>query len=169
MTRGIIGFAAVFALVLGASAVISAQTDLSSGLLDTIRSRCSNSQFALQQIEKRDAVSRINRGRAYDQMLRQVSALNSRFAYNKVSSPDLIQITTDLQQGVDAFRASYDRYDTDIADALKVNCKDKPADYYNVILKARTDRTAVGGQVSGINDLMKQYRDAILRYREATQ
>jgi LPS O-antigen subunit length determinant protein (WzzB/FepE family) len=169
MIRGIVGFAAVFAAVLGASAVVSAQTDLSSELLDTIRSRCSNSQFALQQIEKRDAVSRINRGRAYDQMLRQVSAMNSRFAYNKVSSPDLIQITTSLQQGVDTFRAGYDRYDTDISDALKVNCKDKPADYYSVIVKARADRTAVGDQVNGINDLMKQYRDVVLRYKETAQ
>lgn len=161
------GFVAVFVLVFSAAGVVIAQSDsLSDEMLDTIRARCSNSQFALQQIEKRDAVSRINRGRAYDQMLRQLSAFNSRFAYNKISSPDLIQYTTELQDAVDAFRSSYDRYDTDIANALKVNCKEKPGEYYAIILKSREDRNTVGAQVSKIEELTGKYREAILKYDE---
>lgn len=163
-----IGFAAVFMMVFAVTAATSAQSmGLSDDMLTIIRTRCSNSQFALQQIEKRDAVSRINRGRAYDQMLRQTSALNSRFAYNKISSPDLLQITTDLQVAVDAFRANYDRYDSDITDALKVNCKEKPAEYYDIIVRARNDRNAVGEQADKIAQLMTNYRDALLRYKEA--
>lgn len=168
ITRGIIGLGASFVLALGAGSAVLAQTDLSNDMLNAIRSRCSSSQFAVRQIEKRDAVSRINRGRDYDQTLRQVSAMNSRFAYNKVNAPDLIQITTDLQQAVDAFRSNYDRYDTDLTNALQINCKDKPADYYNMIEKARSDRAAVGDQVNHIVDLMKQYRDA-LNYRGGAQ
>lgn len=157
-------------LSLGCEAVASAQSDdLTADKLDLIKSQCSNSQFALQQIEKRDAVSRINRGRAYDQMLRQTSALNSRFAYNKISSPDLIQITSDLQNGVDTFRANYDRYDTDVSDALAIDCKQKPADYYNTILKARDDRNAVGDEVNKINDLIGQYRAAVVNYQNGMQ
>ncbi len=159
----------IFVAALGSGAVVSAQSDLNADMLDTIRSRCSNSQFALQQIEKRDAVSRINRGRAYDQMLRQVSALNSRFAYNKVNSSDLIDLTTQLQSAVDGFRASYDRYDTDISDAMKIDCKVKPADYYAVIIKARDDRNIVGDQVNKIVDLLNQYRSAITKYRETAE
>jgi hypothetical protein len=167
LRRITLGFVAVFMLVFSAAGVVVAQSEpLSDEMLDTIRGRCSNSQFALQQIEKRDAVSRINRGRAYDQMLRQLSAFNSRFAYNKISSPDLIQYTTDLQDAINAFRNSYDRYDTDIANALKVNCKEKPSEYYAVILKAREDRNTVGAQVNKIQELMGKYREAILRYEE---
>jgi hypothetical protein len=170
ITRVLTLLAGVFVVAFSASVAASAQSaDITSDKLDLIKSRCTNSQFALQQIEKRDAVSRINRGRAYDQMLRQVSAFNSRFAYNKISSPDLIDITAQLQDAVDAFRSSYDRYDTDITDALKIDCKQKPADYYNVILKARDDRSAVGNQVTKIVDLMGQYRSAIEKYRETAQ
>jgi hypothetical protein len=169
IVRGFGLLASVFVLALSSGAVVRAQTDLSEDMLDTIRARCSNSQFALQQIEKRDAVSRINRGRAYDQILRQVSAFNSRFTYNKTNTPDLIDLTTQLQSAVDAFRTSYDRYDTDISEAMKVDCKLKPADYYGVILKARDDRNTVGEQVTKIVDLMNQYRDAIIRYRETAQ
>lgn len=162
--------AGIFVLVLAFNAAANAQSaGLAADKLNLIKSQCSNSQFALQQIEKRDAVSRINRGRAYDQMLRQTSAFNSRFAYNKISSPDLIQFTSDLQSAVDAFRADYDHYDTDVSDALKVDCKQKPSDYYNVILKARDDRSAVGGEVNQISDLIAQYRAAIVNYQEALQ
>ena len=169
--NGILILAVVFVASLAANAVASAQSDgdMTGDKLDVIKSRCTNSQFALQQIEKRDAVSRINRGRAYDQMLRQVSAFNSRFAYNKISSPDLIQMTSDLQSAVDTFRANYDRYDTDLSDALKIDCKQKPADYYSMILKARDDRTAVGEEVNKIVDLIAQYRSAILSYQDKVQ
>lgn len=169
--NGIVILASIFAVSLGASVAVSAQSasDITSDKLDLIKNRCSSSQLALQQIEKRDAVSRINRGRAYDQMLRQVSALNSRFTYNKVSTPDLIQITSDLQSAVDTFRASYDKYDTDISDALKIDCKQKPADYYNTILKARDDRSSVGNKVNTITDLITQYRSAIVSYQDKTE
>lgn len=170
-THGIVILASVFVVAFGATAVVRAQSDadMTPDKLELIKSRCSSSQFALQQIEKRDAVSRINRGRAYDQVLRQVSAFNSRFAYNKISSPDLIQITSDLQSAVDTFRADFDKYDTDLSDAMKVDCKQKPADYYAMILKARDDRSAVGDQVATVTTLIAQYRAAIVNYQDKVQ
>jgi hypothetical protein len=169
--NGIVILASLFVVSLGASAAVNAQSDsdMTNDKLELVKTRCSSSQFALQQIEKRDAVSRINRGRAYDQMLRQVSSFNSRFTYNKISAPDLVQLTSDLQTAVDTFRANYDKYDTDISDALKIDCKQKPADYYNVILKARDDRAAVGDEVNKIIDLMTQYRTAIVTYQDKVQ
>lgn len=163
-----VGLTAVFVVVFGVQAAVTAQAsvNLSDDKLEAIRTRCSSSQFALQQIEKRDAVSRINRGRDYDQMLRQISAFNSRFAYNKVNMPDLVQITSDLQNAVDEFRSSYDAYDNDIASALKVNCKQDPSQYYGFIVQARTDRAAIGEKVRSINDLMAKYRAAIVTYQE---
>lgn len=168
--RILVGLIAVFTLGFVSLSSVKAQAPtLSDEMIDTIRARCSNSQFALQQIEKRDAVSRINRGRAYDQMLRQLSAFNSRFAYNKINSPELIQITTELQKAVDDFRTSYDRYDTDIANALKINCKERPADYYAIILKAREDRRTVGSYVDKISQLIDQYRGVVLKYGETIE
>lgn len=163
------GSAAFMLAVFSMQATAFAQADagLTQDKLNLITQHCSSSQFALQQIEKRDAVSRINRGRDYDQMLRQISALNSRFAYNKISAPDLVQLTSKIQDGVDKFRNSYDAYDTDVTSALNTDCKAKPADYYNFIVKARDDRNAVGDQVKAINDLMTQYRAAVITYRDS--
>ncbi|SRR6266550_1178985 len=169
--RILCSLAALVVAVFGLGAVAFAQSadDLTPEKLDVIRMRCSSSQFALRQIEKRDAVSRINRGRAYDQTLRQLSAFNSRFVYNKISAPDLAQITSDIQTNVDKFRSSYDHYDSDITEALKTNCKDKPSDYYQLVVKARADRAIVGQQVTAINDLLGQYRAALLKYKDTVQ
>ncbi len=169
ITRVLVGLVALMVAVFSMGAIAWAEPDaeLTPEKIDLIRQRCSSLQFALQQIEKRDAVSRINRGRDYDQMLRQVSALNSRFAYNKLSVPDLIQLTNDLQSAVDRFRADYDKYDTDLSDAAKIDCKTKPIDYYTIIQRARDDRTMVGDQVKVVNDLMGQYRAAVVNYRSA--
>lgn len=164
----LVGLVAVFATSFGVQVAGFAQASVSLGddKLETIRTRCSNSQFALQQIEKRDAVSRINRGRDYDQMLRQISAFNSRFAYNKINMPDLVQTSSDLQNAVNDFRASYDTYDNDIASALKVNCKQDPSQYYGYIVQARTDRAVIGEKVKLINELTAKYRAAIVAYQE---
>jgi len=168
VSRILVGLAAIFVVAFGVQAAVFAQASvtISDDKLETIRTRCSNSQFALQQIEKRDAVSRINRGRDYDQMMRQISAFNSRFAYNKINMPDLVQISSDLQSAVDEFRSSYDTYDNDIASALKVNCKQDPSQYYGYIVQARTDRAVIGEKVQSINDLIAKYRAAIVTYQE---
>jgi hypothetical protein len=159
------GFAIAAVAALGMVRVVTAQSsDITQEKLDTIQQRCSSSQLAVQQIEKLGAVSRINRGRAYDQMLRQVSAFNSRLAYNNVSSPELIDLTGQLQTAVNKFRDAFNQYDTDLSDSLKVNCKDKPADYYNMIVRAREDRSVVGEQVKAIVGLTSQYREALVKY-----
>ncbi len=170
VNRILIGLAVLAVGLFGASAVF-AQTgaDISPEKLSVIVQHCSSSQFALQQIEKRDAVSRINRGRDYDQMLRQVSAMNSRFAYNKISAPDMLQITSDMQSHIDKFRANYDKYDTDLTNAAAIDCKSKPADYYDVVTHARDDRNAVGDEVQTINDLTNQYRSALVKYKDTVQ
>ena len=166
---GIGVLAGVFAMAFGLSLAVSAQSDITADRLEIIKSRCTNSQFALQQIQKRDAVSRINRGRSYDQLLRQVSAFNGRFAYNRINAPDLVQITADIQSAVDIFRANYDRYDTDLSDAQKIDCKQKPADYYITILRSRDDRKTVGDQVTRIAELMARYRATIVNYEGTVQ
>lgn len=174
MTKGftvrlLLGLIATCVAVFGVNAAVLAEDDIPQDKLNAIQQRCTSSQFILQQIEKRDAVSRINRGRAYDQMLRQISALNSRFAYNKISSPDLIQLTAQLQAAVDKFRANYDRYDSDLTDAMRIDCKAKPVEYYNMINQARNDRSSVGDEVKAVGGLMTEYREAVLKYKDTLQ
>lgn len=160
--------AVLAALILFAPPVVLAQemSDLSAERLNEIREGCSSAKVGLQQLQKRDAVSRINRGRAYDQMMTQISALNSRLAYNNVSQPELITISKELQTHVDAFRAISDKdYLEHLSNASKADCRAKPAEFYAQIVKAREDRDKVAGEVEKIDQLISRYRDELARYQ----
>lgn len=142
-------------------AIVQAQSALGDEKKALITASCTSAQLNLQQLQKRDAVSRINRGRAYDQMLQQIKAFQSRLAYNKMSAPDINAHAASMQSQVDQFRAAYIRYDEAVSGAIKINCKEKPGDFYAFIEKAREDRSTLGAKVGDIDTLMGNYRDAV--------
>lgn len=139
--------------------------DLSADKKSIIEQNCTSSQFILDQLRKRDAVARINRGRLYDQLAHQISALNSRFANNKISTPDLAPPTSDLQSGIDRFRAAYDHYYDDVINAINVDCKSKPVDFYQFVINARADRVNIATEISKIDEQLTKYRDALVHYQ----
>lgn len=159
---------AVLALILCAPTVVMAQeaSNLSEERLNEIREGCNSAKVGLQQLQKRDAVSRINRGRAYDQVMTQISAFNSRLAYNNVSLPGLINISKELQAHVDAFRSISDKdYLEHLSSASKADCRAKPAEFYALIVKARGDRDKVAEEVVKIDNLISRYREELVRYQ----
>ncbi len=134
--------------------------------LEAIRSRCSSAQISIQQLQKRDAVSRINRGRAYDQLMNQIAAFNSRLAYNNINISELITISKELKTHVDQFRTISDQmYLEHLGNAIKLDCKNKPTEFYALIVKAREDRDRVVGEVDKIDQLMALYRERLMIYR----
>lgn len=138
---------------------------LNNAQIDTIKQNCTSAQLTLEQLQKRDAVSRINRGRAYDQMLRQISAFNSRLAYNKINLSQFVQLASDLQTHVDHFRTNYSTYDETLSNATKINCKDKPTDFYDLVVKTRNQRASIGSEISELEQLGNSYRDALIQYQ----
>lgn len=139
--------------------------NLSDMQLQTIRQNCTSAQLTLQQLQRRDAVSRINRGRSYDQMLRQVSAFSSRLAYNNVSLSQMTQLAGDLQVTVDRFRAAYTQYDASLSSTIKIDCKNKASEFYELIGKTSNARAAVASEVSHIEVLNARYRDGLVAYQ----
>lgn len=146
-------------------AVLAETTSLSQNQLDSIRLNCKNAQLTMQQLQKNDAVARINRGRAYDLMLNQISAFNSRLAYNKIVQPQFVQLASDLQNQIDTFRTAYNTYDGSLSDAIRVDCKGKPTDFYDLIVTTRQQRMNMGSIVSQIEQLSASYRDELVKYQ----
>ena len=155
-----------FVGILGVPLMAAAESMmLPQAQIDVIRQNCTTAQQTLSQLEKRDAVARINRGRAYDVMVQQVSAFNSRLAYNKVSLPQMVQLTNDLQSHIDHFRNEYTAYDNTLTSAIRINCKDKPSDFYTFVTQARDQRAAVGEEVTQLERLSAQYRTELVNYQ----
>lgn len=156
-------------LFLPGAVMAETTAEITADKLDIIQQNCAISQTILQQLVKSDAVTRINRGRSYDQLLHQISALNSRFSTNKVQVPNLTDRTSDIQNGINSFRSNYDKYSDDISSAVKVDCKNKPADFYQLVQKARGDRAAIGSDIDYINQQLDKYRMALVNYQADLQ
>ncbi len=139
---------------------------ISEEKLESIRQHCSNSKIVVQKLQKQNAVSRINRGRAYDQLLKQVEAFNNRLTYNKIDASSFSALASQLKSEVDVFRASYTIYDESLTSAIKIDCRQQPAEFYDYIVKSRTDRSAVGAEVKKIDELIRQYRQVVVDYQK---
>jgi hypothetical protein len=167
MKRLILGSLAIIVGVVSvAASSLSAQSNnLFGQQLQQVRQNCTGTQLILRQLQKRDAVSRINRGRAYDQLLRQLSALESRLTYNNISLPQLVQTHVDLQGHVELFRTAYIAYDERLGEAIKIDCKQQPNEFYQSIIEARSARDQVGTQVTRLEQSALLYRQELIGYQ----
>jgi len=88
-------------------------------------------------------------------------------SYNKVSAPQFQQLASQLQTAVSQFRGDYTTYDGQLSNAIGANCKNKPQDFYTLIVEARSARTKLSDEVTVIASLMSQYRDAMVQYQNS--
>lgn len=166
MLRRTLITAMLVVLVLPTMASAQAQV-LTPEKTDVIIANCSVAQHFLTQQQKRDAVARINYGRAYEGVSRQIGALNSRLAYNKVDAIDAVQGASDFRAAFDRFKASYNRYDDLLHDALRTDCQAKPVEFYNLLERARQERVTVDSDTAEISQILVNYRETLVRQQQA--
>lgn len=133
--------------------------------IEALGSTCSTVQVKLQKLQRSDAVSRINHGRDYDQLLNQVAAFNSRLVYNKISLLQFGQIASDMQATVEQFRSAYNTYYASLEAAINSRCRDDPAEFYNQTVKAREQRVVVHATIGVLEAMIAKYRDEVQQYR----
>ncbi|HWZ65215.1 MAG TPA: hypothetical protein VNX65_00275 [Patescibacteria group bacterium] len=169
--RNILIVLSAFLVALSAQGTVLADKNinLTQDKQNITRQNCISSQMIILGLQKRDEVSRINRGRAYDQLSRQIVAFNSRFVASKISAPDLVSLADDLQTDLDHFRSDYDRYYDDLSNAIKIDCKNKPVDFYQLVIKSKDDRATVGADIVLLDELLGKYRIACLHYQSVLQ
>lgn len=162
-----VGLLAGFACLVFVPSVLYAQdvTSLSSSQLEEVKSNCVATQNILSKLQKRDAVSRINRGRAYDLLVRQIIAFDDRLSYNKIDLPKVQQLGSDYQTGVDRFRELYYTYDNFLTEAIKADCKSTPQEFYGIIQSVRSARNSVGAQVTKLGEIAASYRAEVVKYQ----
>lgn len=124
-----------------------------------VRDNCLVAQSTLSQIEKADAVARINRGHDYNEVLSLMFAMNARLAANQIVAPELTAITAEFSQGFDNFRSHYDVYDDTMSSAINVKCTAQPVEFYAQLERARTARAVLRVDVDNLNSNVKNYYD----------
>jgi hypothetical protein len=136
----------------------------------TIAANCQQAQSTLRQIQKTDAVARINRGRAYSDILNDLLfTMNARLANNRLPTPHLSEITSEFQARLTNFRGNYDHYDDSLNAASGHNCVDNPAEFYEKLEKARTDRATVASDIERLDQLTRDYQTELANVTAGVQ
>lgn len=156
--RRFVIFIALLATVLLPALAVHAQVSQET----LVSERCSSIKIALDQQRRRDLVTRVNRGRAYQSLIDQLQALTNRVRNNQMSTQPFEQQQTILKQEFDAFRAAYSAYDDSLRTLVNTDCTAKPADFLAQLAQARQFRAQVGNHEKIIADTLTRYREIIV-------
>jgi cytochrome c peroxidase len=116
-----------------------------------IVANCGIAQSVLNQIEKADTGSRINRGHDYNELLDLMFAMNARLSANKIAAPALTNLASQFEQNLATFRTNYDNYSDALSNVIGVKCASKPLDFYSKLETARTARALLKQNVATLS------------------
>ncbi|MDR1196741.1 MAG: hypothetical protein LBL08_00480 [Candidatus Nomurabacteria bacterium] len=136
--------------------------DLSDAKKEAVVANCATSQSTLQRISHGDTSTRISRGRNYDQIMKLFYAMNVRVASNNITEPKLTDITKRFEDKLASFRSQYNSYNGDLKKTVETDCKAKPNDFYENLLRSRIRRETVSETIHELDELIDEYKAATL-------
>lgn len=145
---------------------VSAQQSLQADQIEKVRQACQRQQVNLRNLQKRDTVLRINRGRLYDVTLRQTGAFVARLQANKVEAPKLIELDASMRQTFLRFKTDYDTYGNYLGKAIEVDCQATPTEFYGYIDAAASARVVIGQDVATFKSQLNEYIGAMAALRD---
>lgn len=149
-------------LILAPMAPVNAQTELQEAL---ITERCSIIKQTLDKQRRRDLVSRINRGREYQNLIDQQQALTDRIRNNGMDQTGFEQRLNELKAAFDVFRSDYTLYDDAFSSLLNVDCKKDPGNFLSALINVRQLRQKVGEKTQKIAEILALQRELIVNLR----
>ncbi len=152
-------------LLVGPAVPALAQADYEA----QVRANCQSLLSSLDELQRRDLVARINRGRSYQETLDQMQALDTRIRNNNLDASRFDVLHTRVNTTVEAFRTAYFHYDDLMNSLQSINCNDKPGDFANSLNQVRAARQAVGEDVTNIETALADYRAQVASLRDDLQ
>ncbi|UTX51428.1 hypothetical protein KI440_00480 [Candidatus Saccharibacteria bacterium TM7i] len=149
-------------VVLGTSSVHAASPELSSEQRQHIRSECTQIKGSLSQLHASDALLRVNRGQVYESMTSKLmTPFNTRLSTSGLDNKAMTTHTLQYQSALVAFRNDYILYEQKTSEALRIDCGQEPARFYQAILDARDLRSTVHDDVQKLHRIINDYGDAV--------
>lgn len=141
---------------------VNAQSEpLDDERIERIRQNCIVAQGSMQRILRSDVATRINRANAYESLLAQMAALNSRAALNQYSVPELAEQTRDIADTFILFKEEYQSYEIRLQAAIDLNCEEQPVTFYDAVVVAREARDKLSDRINIIEKDLDEYQLAI--------
>ncbi len=130
-------------------------------VVDNLRTRCDDIQSSLRRLHTSDALLRVNVGQTYNTLsARLMARLNSRLALNRIDSRELVDISGKFDQLRGDFASDYNTYESSFSALLKIDCKQKPVEFYAKLLSTRDARLKLAETVKQMNGSISDYRVA---------
>jgi hypothetical protein len=149
-------------LAILASPVVSAEAaPLTDRQIDVIRANCLSAQSTILQLQRSEAATRVNRGRAYESVSKLMAALNSRVALKKLNAPGLTSSTAEMEKRFSSFKDDYSAYEDSLNTIVKLPCGEQPVTFYDTLTNARDLRARVAADIDGINEMLDNYQNSI--------
>lgn len=151
---------ALFMAVSGAP-LASAETIMSDAHVEKIRTNCLTAQNTLNRLHAADALLRVNRGQVYESIsVKLMASMNSRIALNRLDGRDMVAVAANYEQELVNFRSSYQNYEQNMSQLLKLDCAKQPVTFYDQVAVARKQRGLVHDHVLKLHQYIAEYKAA---------
>lgn len=142
--------------------------ELSEQKLQSINTRCIQIKTSLTQLHTTDALLRVNRGQAYTSISSGLMAkLNSRIALNRLDGAELVRITTQYETHYENFRFAYQDYSDAFEELRKIDCREKPREFYEKLVDVRETRLLVNETTKRLTADISTYGTAFGEFKKS--
>lgn len=128
-----------------------------------ITERCESVKLLLDELQRRDLVSRTNLGREYESAARLFSAFTQRVKNNNLSPQPFEQLGGDFTRATVQFRAAYVDYDDNMIKLQAIDCKVKPAEFDAELVRTRELRNVTEGASTHAAAIAGQFRTQMVQ------
>lgn len=166
--RLLIPLVLVTAAVLLMATHVSAQSSvpMTNEHIQRIKDNCQQANRTLRQLHASDALLRVNRGQLYDLLSTKLMArMNSRLALNRLDASGLVVVTADFDRTLGEFRTRYRVYEEQLSATIKIDCREKPTQFYNGVQEARELRGKVYESVRKLTGYIVEYDQKFKEFR----
>lgn len=132
-----------------------------TGRQQLITEQCQSLSTLLDELQRRDLVSRTNLGREHENIARQLNAFNQRLHNNEYNAVPYENLLSELNRATAQFREAYVRYDDRMNELRQIDCRNDPAAFELKLAETRTLRDATEGAIAHAAAIVGQYRDSI--------
>jgi hypothetical protein len=142
-----------------------ADMSLTPGQVESIKQHCVDAQGQLQRIQRNDAVTRTNRGRNYDAIIKLMTALNNRVTTNSINAPKLSETSASLQRKFQQFYDDFTNYDTSLTATIRKSCQTEPEVFYASLTQTRGLRVQLSNDIRDMDKLALDYLAATVELK----
>lgn len=130
--------------------------------INLIKTNCISVRDTLTRIHASDALLRVNMGQIYESIsTKLMDGFNGRVVGNNLNGMDLVSVSSQYEHSLDKFRADYINYEGKMSIAISIDCTKQPVAFFDAVTSARSSRKQVGNDIKDLNQLIRDYKEAV--------